>query len=211
MQIGQHQQRQCHQLQQIRIIFEALEVEDRIQREHHHNEEGAAAIDHAQADQPADHEATAERRHRQRVSCPVGCGENSEPDTRDPSRQRWMLAIAELEFLPPGEGFRDVHMNVAEAVAGGQKFQFGYGKHPPLAGWVAGVWFGVFPAANWATYALAMATLGCGLVICWLISLRVVDRRRAFFVVVMLALYPIFNFKGFKYNPDLLQLVTLPL
>src|SRR2546425_90935 len=45
----------------------------------------------------------------------------------------------------------------------------------------------------------------------WLLALRVVDRRRAFFVVVMLALYPIFNFKGFKYNPDLLQLVTLPL
>ena len=50
-----------------------------------------------------------------------------------------------------------------------------------------------------------------GLVICWLIALRVVDHRRAFLVVVMLALYPIFNFKGFKYNPDLLQLVTLPL
>ena len=44
-----------------------------------------------------------------------------------------------------------------------------------------------------------------------MLALRVVDRRRAFFVVVMLALYPIFNFKGFKYNPDLLQLVTLPL
>ncbi len=71
--------------------------------------------------------------------------------------------------------------------------------------------FRMFPVADWATYALAMATLGCGLVICWLIALRVVDRRRAFFVVVMLALYPIFNFKGFKYNPDLLQLVTLPL
>src|SRR6202042_2559696 len=69
----------------------------------------------------------------------------------------------------------------------------------------------MFPAADWATYALAMTTLGCGLVVCWLIALRVVDRRRAFFVVVMLALYPIFNFKGFKYNPDLLQLVTLPL
>ena len=27
----------------------------------------------------------------------------------------------------------------------------------------------------------------------------------------MLAIYPIFNFKGFKFNPDLLQLVTLPL
>src|ERR1700726_4597412 len=106
---------------------------------------------------------------------------------------------------------QDVHMDVAEAFAWGQKFQLGYGKHPPLAGWVAGLWFRMFPAANWAACALAMTTLGCGLVISWLIALRVVDRRRAFFVVVMLALYPIFNFKGFKYNPDLLQLVTLPL
>src|SRR6202140_4116940 len=106
---------------------------------------------------------------------------------------------------------QDVHMDVAEAFAWGQKFQFGYGKHPPLSGWVAGLWFRVFPVTDWATYALAMATLACGLVICWRIALRVVDRRRAFFVVVMLALYPIFNFKGFKYNPDLLQLVTLPL
>ena len=102
-------------------------------------------------------------------------------------------------------------MDVAEAFAWGQKFQLGYGKHPPLSGWIAGVWFTIFPVADWATYALAMATVGCGLVICWLIALRVVDRRRAFFIVVMLALYPIFNFKGFKYNPDLLQLVTLPL
>src|SRR6202158_96224 len=106
---------------------------------------------------------------------------------------------------------QDVHMDVAEAFAWGQKFQLGYGKHPPLAGWVAGLWFKIFPVADWSTYALAMTTLGCGLVICWLISLRVVDRRRAFFVVVMLALYPIFNFKGFKYNPDLLQLVMVPL
>ena len=117
----------------------------------------------------------------------------------------WTLILVNLKAA------QDVHMDVAEAFAWGQKFQLGYGKHPPLAGWVAGLWFRIFPVADWATYALAMATLGCGLVISWLISLRVVDRRRAFFVVVMLALYPIFNFKGFKYNPDLLQLVTLPL
>jgi len=49
------------------------------------------------------------------------------------------------------------------------------------------------------------------MMICWAIALKVVDRRRAFLVLVMLALYPIFNFKGFKYNPDLLQLITLPL
>jgi 4-amino-4-deoxy-L-arabinose transferase-like glycosyltransferase len=106
---------------------------------------------------------------------------------------------------------QDVHMDVAEAFAWGQKFQWGYGKHPPLSGWVAGAWFTFFPAQDWATYALAMTTVGTGLIICWLIAIRVVDYRRAFLVVVMLALYPIFNFKGFKYNPDLLQLVTLPL
>jgi 4-amino-4-deoxy-L-arabinose transferase-like glycosyltransferase len=117
----------------------------------------------------------------------------------------WTIVLINLKAA------QDVHMDVAEAFAWGQKFQLGYGKHPPLAGWVAGLWFRIFPVANWASYALAMATLGCGLVICWRLALRVVDYRRAFFIVVMLALYPIFNFKGFKYNPDLLQLVTLPL
>jgi 4-amino-4-deoxy-L-arabinose transferase-like glycosyltransferase len=117
----------------------------------------------------------------------------------------WTLILTNLKAA------QDVHTDVAEAFAWGQKFQLGYGKHPPLSGWIAGLWFKVFPVADWSTYALAMATLGCGLVISWLIALRVVDRRRAFFGVVMLALYPIFNFKGFKFNPDLLQLVTLPL
>ena len=117
----------------------------------------------------------------------------------------WTRILVELKVA------QDVHMDVAEAFAWGQKFQLGYGKHPPLTGWIAGLWFRIFPVADWATYLLAMTTLGVGLVICWFIARRVVDRRRAFFVVVMLALYPIFNFKGFKYNPDLLQLVTLPL
>jgi 4-amino-4-deoxy-L-arabinose transferase-like glycosyltransferase len=136
----------------------------------------------------------------------------------DPKASLWLVigfatahAVLWTFILINLKAAQDVHMDVAEAFAWGQKFQLGYGKHPPLTGWVAGLWFKVFPVADWATYALAMVTLGCGLVICWLIGLRVVDRRRAFFAVVMLALYPIFNFKGFKYNPDLLQLVTLPL
>src|SRR5215467_8749901 len=117
----------------------------------------------------------------------------------------WTLILIKLKAA------QDVHMDVAEAFAWGQKFQLGYGKHPPLAGWIAGLWFSFFPVADWATYLQAMTTLGVSLVICWLVALRVVDRRRAFLVVVTLALYPIFNFKGFKYNPDLLQLLTLPL
>lgn len=117
----------------------------------------------------------------------------------------WTLILVRLKAA------QDVHMDVAEAYAWGQRFLLGYGKHPPLSGWIAGVWFRIFPVTNWSTYALAMATVSFALVVCWLIALRVVDRRRAFFMVVVLALYPIFNFKGFKYNADLAQLVPLPL
>ena len=117
----------------------------------------------------------------------------------------WTLILIDLKAA------QDVHMDVAEAFAWGQKFQLGYGKHPPLSGWIAGLWFRLFPVVDWATYVLAMTTLGMRSRDLLAVALRVVDRRRAFFVVVMLALYPIFNFKGFKYNPDLLQLVTLPL
>jgi 4-amino-4-deoxy-L-arabinose transferase-like glycosyltransferase len=137
---------------------------------------------------------------------------------RNPQTGLWLVitfavfhGLIWTDILIKLKAAQDVHMDVAEAFAWGQRFQLGYGKHPPLAGWVAGLWFRLFPVADWATYALAMTTLAVSLVICWLIAIRVVDYRRAFFVVVMLALYPIFNFKGFKYNPDLLQLVTLPL
>lgn len=106
---------------------------------------------------------------------------------------------------------QDIHFDVAEAYAWGRSVLLGYGKHPPLSGWVAGVWFTIFPAQEWATYALAMATIGTCLLLCWFIAVRVVDRRRAAFTVVVLALYPIFNFKGFKYNADLAQLITMPL
>jgi len=117
----------------------------------------------------------------------------------------WTLILVNLKAA------QDVHMDVAETFAWGQQFQLGYGKHPPLTGWIAGLWFKLFPVRDWPTYALAMTVVASGMVISWFTALRVVDRRRAFFVVVMLAIYPIFNFKGFKYNPDLLQLVTLPL
>lgn len=105
----------------------------------------------------------------------------------------------------------DVHMDTAEAFGWGQTFLFGYGKHPPLSGWIAGLWFMVFPVRDWAAYALAMTTVGISLIVCWNIAVRVVDRKRAMLTVLMLAIYPIFNLKGFKYNADLLQLVTLPL
>lgn len=120
-------------------------------------------------------------------------------------------AVLWTVILTVQKAAQDVHMDVAEAFGWGQEFLLGYGKHPPLSGWLAGVWFRAFPVRDWSAYALAMATLGVSLVVCWLIARRVVDARRSAMAVLMLAIYPIFNFKGFKYNADLLQLITLPL
>lgn len=120
-------------------------------------------------------------------------------------------AVIWTAILTQVKAAQDVHFDVSEAYAWGQKFLLGYGKHPPLSGWIAGAWFSIFPTTDWASYALAMATVGVAMIACWAIALHVVDRRRAFFVLVMVALYPIFNFKGFKFNADLVQLITLPL
>src|SRR5258708_26720656 len=103
----------------------------------------------------------------------------------------WTLILVNLKAA------QDVHMDVAEAFAWGQKFQFGYGKHPPLAGWGAGLWFKVFPGADWATYALAMATVAFGLVITSLIGRRFVGRRRRVFVVAILPPQPNLKFESF--------------
>jgi 4-amino-4-deoxy-L-arabinose transferase-like glycosyltransferase len=117
----------------------------------------------------------------------------------------WTLILMVVKWT------QDIHFDIAEAYAWGREFHLGYGKHPPVSGWIAGLWFRIFPAADWAAYALAMTVIGAALWICWLIAIRVVDRKRAVLSVLMLAIYPIFNFKGYKYNADLAQLLTLPL
>src|SRR6202012_2810459 len=73
----------------------------------------------------------------------------------------WTGILAKLKAA------QDIHFDTAEAYAWGQKFQLGYGKHPPLSGWIAGLWFQLFPATNLAAYGLAMATIGVGLFVCW--------------------------------------------
>ena len=92
-----------------------------------------------------------------------------------------------------------------EAYAWGRLWLWGYGKHPPLTGWVARLWFDVLPTADWAMYALAMTVAGVTIWASWLLALRVVDRRRALLVVLLLLVYPVLGFRGSRYNPDLLQ------
>src|SRR6202140_5805400 len=57
----------------------------------------------------------------------------------------WTLILINLKAA------QDVHMDVAEAFAWGQKFQLGYGNHAPLPGWGAGLWFQLCGGAGWGS------------------------------------------------------------
>lgn len=92
-----------------------------------------------------------------------------------------------------------------EAYAWGHSLLWGYGKHPPLTGWVAWAWFSIFPAADWCLYALAMALNGCTLWMCWILARHVAGQRRALLIVLLLMTYPYLSFKAWKFDPDLLQ------
>jgi 4-amino-4-deoxy-L-arabinose transferase-like glycosyltransferase len=106
-------------------------------------------------------------------------------------------------LLAIGKRDQTIHFDTAEAYAWGQQLLWGYGKHPPVSGWIAWAWYSVFPATDWSAYALAMVITGVTVVLIWLLAIRIVDRRRALLAAALLLIYPVINFKGFKYNADL--------
>ena len=63
-----------------------------------------------------------------------------------------LINLLMLVLMKPAE---TLFLDCTEAYAWGQHFLFGYGRHPPVTGWIAGVWYRVFPAQNWASYALS--------------------------------------------------------
>jgi len=56
-----------------------------------------------------------------------------------------------------------IHNDMAEAYVWGRQFEFGYFQHPPFWAWIAGLWFEVFPRADWAFTLLAVLNAGLGL------------------------------------------------
>jgi 4-amino-4-deoxy-L-arabinose transferase-like glycosyltransferase len=96
-----------------------------------------------------------------------------------------IIGVLILVLMKPAEG---LFMDSTEAYAWGMQFLSGYGRHPPLTGWIARVWYSVFPAANWSSYALSEIMTGVSLFSIYLIGRRVLGRRRATLVVFAMML-----------------------
>src|ERR1700742_4984055 len=85
-----------------------------------------------------------------------------------------LFSVAGVFFLTGLKGAQDVVSDAAEPYAWGQSFLGGYCRHPPMTGWIAGLWYSVVPAADWASYALSRVATFVTLVALYFIAQRVV-------------------------------------
>ena len=123
-----------------------------------------------------------------------------------------LFCLAGFVVLVEIKYFQDLFKDDAEAFAWGRQFLGGYGRHPPLTGWIAGTWYSVFPASDWASYLLSRVMTMVSLAGIYLLARRALDGRRATLVVLALMLYPLFiGAKSDRYNNYQVLLALLPL
>ena len=120
-----------------------------------------------------------------------------------------ILGLFVVILMKPAE---TLFMDSTEAYAWGMQFLGGYGQHPPFTGWIARVWYSVFPATNWSSYALSGVMICVCLFSIYLIGRRVLGLRRATLVVFAMMLYPLFiGAKADRFNNYQVLLAVLPL
>ena len=103
-----------------------------------------------------------------------------------------------------------IHNDMAEAYVWGRQFELGYFQHPPFWAWIAGLWFEVFPRADWAFTLLAVLNAGLGLYGSWILIGDFADGDRRLAATVLLLLTPFYTFLAFKYNANSIFLSLWP-
>ena len=119
------------------------------------------------------------------------------------------VAVWSLYFIVT-EHASAIHNDMAEAYAWGREFRLGYNQHPPFWAWVCGLWFLIFPRANWAFAILSMLNAGAGLLGAWALIGRFVDGDRRVAATALLALTPFYSFLAYKYNANSIFLSLWP-
>lgn len=105
----------------------------------------------------------------------------------------------------------DLHPDVLETWSIGRVFAWGNPKHPPLMGWMAASWSGVFPLTDWSFYLLAMVNSAVALWAVDLISRRFVRGDGRAIILLLLLLLPAYQFHAQRFNANTALLATWPL
>jgi 4-amino-4-deoxy-L-arabinose transferase-like glycosyltransferase len=127
----------------------------------------------------------------------------------DPARRErsvvWLLIAYYAAWSLYGalaKGSQDIHFDMGEMVAWSRDAGIGTPKHPPLAAWLAGAWFKIFPLADWAYYLFAMVLATFALWVAWRVSERYLDGEKRVAGLLLLTFIPFFNFHALKYNAN---------
>lgn len=97
-------------------------------------------------------------------------------------------------------GSKDVHFDVGELVGWWREPSLRY--HPPMSTWMAGLWFELFPRADWAAYLLGMTNVAIGLGIAWRLFRMRLDENKSLLGLAMLCLIPLYTFHGMRFNAN---------
>lgn len=133
-----------------------------------------------------------------------------EPDnTRFPTRSLLWLLVGWmcLWSLLPSLCIGNVSVDVAENVAWGQNFDWGYDKNPYFGAWFVYAIFRLLPIsiAEFVFYWVSQLSVLVGLFAVYLIARRIFKDRFSAFITVPLALFiPVFSNCAFEFNDDVL-------
>jgi 4-amino-4-deoxy-L-arabinose transferase-like glycosyltransferase len=131
----------------------------------------------------------------------------------DPSRGGRTVAIILIAYTAVwtlyaviAKSSQDVHFDMGEAVVWSHEALAGTPKHPPLSGWLVGVWFAAFPRADWAYYLFAMVLAAIALWAAWKVSAGYLSVEKRIAGLALLTFVPFYNFHALKYNANAVML-----
>ena len=105
----------------------------------------------------------------------------------------------------------DLHPDVLETWTLGRAFAWGNSKHPPLMGWITGVWTSVFPLTDWSLQLMAMVNGAFALWCVDLISRHFVKGDKRIIVLLLLMLLPTYQFHAQRFNANSVLLAIWPI
>ena len=116
----------------------------------------------------------------------------------------WTIASDVMRW--PGALWDDM----LEAYSWAQHWQLGYYKHPPFYAWIVGVWFKIFPRADWAFYLLSAVNVGVGFIGVWWLAGRFVKPDAQLLSVLLLTFMPYYNYMALNFNANTVLLSLWP-
>ncbi|MEM6393565.1 MAG: glycosyltransferase family 39 protein [Planctomycetota bacterium] len=130
-----------------------------------------------------------------------------------PSRVLWMMLLAHLVVWTavPTLVNHNLPLDVVEAIAWGQEWQWGYDKHPPLSGWMAAAagWVGRatgLGTGDWALYLLSQVCVVSAMLGVYLLGRATLGAKQAVLAVLLMQGVTYHHFTSPEFNVNVVQL-----